>query len=516
MKHYLTFKDDKSNKFWQIEVSGKSFTVMYGKTGSAGTTQEKKFASENECIEAAEKLLAEKKKKGYSSDVDLPKSPAKTAELSVEFFNYMKGQLAGVEKKSVAQKLSRADWNALAENVFNRILQYWAKLKNDAKEQIGSFVIGWNDGEDNGIDIDYVESNDVSFYADGASANMASNVVDFSGFFKSVLKSDAEEIQDEDFFGVVKDLLCKLTQEMVQATVYEDVFLAISKKSPFKVWFYYWHDEDMIEIYDSEAGKLPIQDYNVKEEKQKGADRPLKSFFNYGRITIKGEIPANIAKAAKALSAKIETNDECLPPGFALLRDLGELDIKINSAKIFPVEITKLTALERLSVEASLVASLPDDLGNLKNLKRLSIEHTQITQPCNGISQLKKLEKLQLQKNKNLIALSSSIGALENLRDLSISDCDLQVLDESVYNLRQLRFLGLSRTMITNLSEGIDLLSNLQSLWINGTNISSLPDSIFKLKKLSFISISNSKITDETAREIVAKFKAEGRTVEVR
>lgn len=29
MKHYLTYKE---NKFWNIEISGKSFTLTYGET----------------------------------------------------------------------------------------------------------------------------------------------------------------------------------------------------------------------------------------------------------------------------------------------------------------------------------------------------------------------------------------------------------------------------------------------------------------------------------------------------
>lgn len=43
MKHHLTYKDDKSDKFWNIEASGKSFTVTYGKAGTAGTSQTKTF-----------------------------------------------------------------------------------------------------------------------------------------------------------------------------------------------------------------------------------------------------------------------------------------------------------------------------------------------------------------------------------------------------------------------------------------------------------------------------------------
>uniref|UniRef100_UPI000B0738E7 WGR domain-containing protein n=1 Tax=Leptospira alstonii TaxID=28452 RepID=UPI000B0738E7 len=60
MKHQLTYKDDKSDKFWTIEVSGKSFTVTYGKTGTSGQTQTKTFGSEEECLKEAKKLLSEK------------------------------------------------------------------------------------------------------------------------------------------------------------------------------------------------------------------------------------------------------------------------------------------------------------------------------------------------------------------------------------------------------------------------------------------------------------------------
>ncbi|EMM76914.1 WGR domain-containing protein [Leptospira santarosai] len=65
MKHHLTFKDESSDKFWNIEVDGNSFTVTYGKTGATGQTQTKTFDNEEKCLKEAEKLLAEKLKKGY-------------------------------------------------------------------------------------------------------------------------------------------------------------------------------------------------------------------------------------------------------------------------------------------------------------------------------------------------------------------------------------------------------------------------------------------------------------------
>ncbi|EMM95573.1 WGR domain protein [Leptospira interrogans serovar Zanoni str. LT2156] len=65
MKHYLTFQDDKSDKFWQIEVSENSFTVTYGKTGTSGQTQIKTFDDKEICLKEAKKLISEKLKKGY-------------------------------------------------------------------------------------------------------------------------------------------------------------------------------------------------------------------------------------------------------------------------------------------------------------------------------------------------------------------------------------------------------------------------------------------------------------------
>jgi uncharacterized protein (TIGR02996 family) len=59
------FSDAKSHKFWNIEVSGTSFTVTYGKVGSAGQTQTKTFASAEKAQAEADKLIREKVKKGY-------------------------------------------------------------------------------------------------------------------------------------------------------------------------------------------------------------------------------------------------------------------------------------------------------------------------------------------------------------------------------------------------------------------------------------------------------------------
>jgi uncharacterized protein (TIGR02996 family) len=54
-----------SNKFWEIKLSGASFTTTYGKIGTAGQTTLKDFKTEAEAKKEYDKLVAEKTKKGY-------------------------------------------------------------------------------------------------------------------------------------------------------------------------------------------------------------------------------------------------------------------------------------------------------------------------------------------------------------------------------------------------------------------------------------------------------------------
>jgi predicted DNA-binding WGR domain protein len=59
------FREGKSAKFWSIELQGKSYTVRYGKIGTIGQTQTKKFSDAAQAKKEHDNLVAEKVKKGY-------------------------------------------------------------------------------------------------------------------------------------------------------------------------------------------------------------------------------------------------------------------------------------------------------------------------------------------------------------------------------------------------------------------------------------------------------------------
>ncbi|EMM71171.1 WGR domain protein [Leptospira weilii str. 2006001855] len=149
MKHHLTYKDDKSDKFWNIEVSGKSFTVTYGKTGTAGQTQTKTFGSEEECQKEAKKLLQEKLKKGYAegeAQVASQSSAKGRANPETEArVEKLKNEIAQFpELTPFMEKLSALPWNEYQNQLFESCIEAFEaaseEIDEDADEKITGFV----------------------------------------------------------------------------------------------------------------------------------------------------------------------------------------------------------------------------------------------------------------------------------------------------------------------------------------------------------------------------------------
>ena len=80
-KTYLEFQDDKSHKFWQIDLEDKSFTVTFGKVDTAGQSKVKKYSTPEEAEKEAAKLIRQKTNKGYvPKDKEVAaKTPTKAA-----------------------------------------------------------------------------------------------------------------------------------------------------------------------------------------------------------------------------------------------------------------------------------------------------------------------------------------------------------------------------------------------------------------------------------------------------
>jgi predicted DNA-binding WGR domain protein len=72
---HLEFEEGNSSKFWRARVEGKTLYVNYGKIGTNGQTQVKDLADPAAAKKEYDKLVAEKRKKGYA-DAGASGSPA--------------------------------------------------------------------------------------------------------------------------------------------------------------------------------------------------------------------------------------------------------------------------------------------------------------------------------------------------------------------------------------------------------------------------------------------------------
>ena len=57
MKTYLEYKDEKSQKFWEITLDDCSYTVRYGKIGTKGQSKTLSFISEEEAQKAKSEII---------------------------------------------------------------------------------------------------------------------------------------------------------------------------------------------------------------------------------------------------------------------------------------------------------------------------------------------------------------------------------------------------------------------------------------------------------------------------
>ena len=62
---HFEFVGGSSQKYWEISLSGNSFTVRFGRIGTVGQSQTKTFADEPRAKHEADHLIAEKLRKGY-------------------------------------------------------------------------------------------------------------------------------------------------------------------------------------------------------------------------------------------------------------------------------------------------------------------------------------------------------------------------------------------------------------------------------------------------------------------
>ena len=99
------FSDSTSNKFWEVEVKGKTLNVTFGKIGTKGQSKPKDFATPEKAKAEMEKLIKEKTGKGYVEVGGKAVKAIKPAATKKTITGSMGEGLSKAEKKAKAEKV---------------------------------------------------------------------------------------------------------------------------------------------------------------------------------------------------------------------------------------------------------------------------------------------------------------------------------------------------------------------------------------------------------------------------
>ncbi|KAF8035724.1 hypothetical protein BT93_C1679 [Corymbia citriodora subsp. variegata] len=151
----------------------------------------------------------------------------------------------------------------------------------------------------------------------------------------------------------------------------------------------------------------------------------------------------------------------------------------------------------------SLIKKLPDSFGKLTSLKELDLSNIQIECLPESLGDKKFLSVLNLRYTQ-IRKLPVSIGKLVKLEYLSVFGClKLEKLPVSIGKLESLQELNLSSTKIIELPDSIGNLNKLKVISMENTPIRKLPSTIGMLKNLEELHANDcEELSGEIPREI--------------
>ncbi|WP_299901334.1 leucine-rich repeat domain-containing protein [uncultured Aquimarina sp.] len=250
-----------------------------------------------------------------------------------------------------------------------------------------------------------------------------------------------------------------------------------------------------------------------------GIPKSITELKNLEELVIRGglsEIPEFISELKNLKRLYLDYNSfSTIPVAISRLKKLEVLSLSDNTIKQLPDFLGEIKSLKILNVFESGIDKLPESIGDLKNLRVLNISHTSISSLPKSLKKLKKLEKLDIHgtkikniplalidlplsklpaKEKEITEVDEDINPLE-VTLLRLSNKNLKSIPEEIRAYKNLRELNISDNQIENIPEWIEELSNLETLDFTNNNIKKIPQSVYRLKKLRYLYCSSNEIT---------------------
>ncbi|XP_019430521.1 PREDICTED: LRR repeats and ubiquitin-like domain-containing protein At2g30105 [Lupinus angustifolius] len=221
-----------------------------------------------------------------------------------------------------------------------------------------------------------------------------------------------------------------------------------------------------------------------------------------GKVPVKNRLERWKVTGVVALA---ECNLEAIPDEvWACGPSARVLDCNSNSIKDVPIEIARLTGLEKLFINANDLLDRSISWGGLTTLTHLtvlSLNQNCLTTLPSSLGSLTSLKELHVSNNK-LGGLPKEIAHLTKLEVLRANNNRMSTISELIRNCHSLVEVDFSSNFLSELPETFGSLSNLKALHLSNNGMKSLPSKLFKTcLQLSTLDLHNTEITIDLLRQ---------------
>ncbi len=545
MKKRLELIDDKSSKFWEVEVKDNEMTVRFGKIGTDGTTKTKELADNAAALKEAEKLVKSKSKKGYQEIAD-GNSPAQTVQTEdpisgsddTALLLLLENPTDDVKailsqqttySKAVLEKMlccGDDDITALAINYLSGAVDPEPAAPEVSTVPVELVTIPSDFSALRSLLESYGENNDLEAFTTllmsiSQSDNASEYCWDHARVIVEIVNQFINTNDNKHNITTKKRLITTFTGMREYLLNYQDEFPAIIAGT---LDFALVNNDSDIEtlIFDDLlnkpllGNKLSGKSLNPDHIDDKQLCYNLSRYYSVHRLE-----QQLIAFIPKALELGIPVKQFKEAPEFSyylsnmqIIRILGDFtDPRFDGKEsetslylegsdcehIFDGDIAKLVSLESLHFLPNKPLDLPVafhalPIDTLYIGKNVNIESTK------GFKQLTDLhvEKPTEEKLKYLFSVYPDISSLELYDSVRRKQAKQElVIPANIKNLTQLEFLEIDRVKIDSLPDELGLLSRLETLKLNDVEgLTQLPASLGQLEKLDSLRCRNVQIAN--------------------